>query len=166
MTGGISLTIEIGDLRAAEALVSRLAHADMGELMTELAALGESQTRERLEAGGPAPDGAPWAPNQTGTKILMRTGRHLHDSVASMSSDASAEWGAAWEFAHVHQFGATIAAKSAKRLRFLTPGGWRSPKSVTIPARPFVGLSPDNSADLESQVTDFLGRLVSKGAMK
>lgn len=157
---GVSIVIEIGDLQPALDLVTRLAAADATQLLSDIGALGESQTRARISAGGPAPDGSAWAPNIEGNPILRRTGRNLLDSVAFAVSGAEAvEWGAAWEFAHVHQFGATIRAKDGGRLAFFLGGRMVRPKQVTIPARPFVGLSADDAAEIEEYATDFLRSL-------
>jgi len=165
MNAGVAIEIDVASLAAIDALVSRLAHIDEQELLTEIGALGESQTRKRIESGGPGPDGEAWKPNRAGTAILMQTGRHLHDSVAYSVGGAMVEWGASWEFAHVHQYGAVIKPKNGDALKFwFVSGGFTEfviAKQVTIPARPFVGLSADNRNDIEEQVTDFLRRAIA-----
>jgi len=165
MNAGVAIQIDVASLAQIDALVSRLAHIDEQELLTEIGALGESQTRERIEAGGPAPDGSAWAPNRASTPILMATGRHLHDSVGFVVGASMVEWGASWEFAHVHQDGAVIKPKNGDALKFwFVSGGFTEfviAKQVTIPARPFVGLSADNRADIEEQITDFLRRAIA-----
>jgi phage gpG-like protein len=171
MQTGVRIEIDARDLAKVEALVTKLSHVEEHKLVTEIVQLGENQTRKRIEAGGPAPDGAPWKPNRAGTPILRQTGRHLRDSIASASQGSTGEWGAAWEFAHVHQEGATIVPRDAVNLAaslggggvlsFEIGGGQRVfAKRVTIPARPFVGVSRENGKEIEAQVTDFLGRLL------
>lgn len=157
---GVSIQIDITGLEAAMTLVSRLASFDMTDLMAAIAALGESQTRRRIEEEKTGPDGTPWPPNEAGTSILLRTGMHLRDSVASTSASDSAEWGSSWEFAHVHQFGATIVPKSARFLVFPVSGGKAFAKKVTIPARPFVGISDENAEEIRDLVTDYMGRMM------
>ena len=76
-----------------------------------------------------------------------------------MSSADEAVWGAAWEFAHIHQEGAVITAKTAQALHFTVGGKSVHAKSVTIPARPFVGISAENAQEIEELVTDHFGRL-------
>lgn len=170
METGVRIEIDARDLAKVEALVTRLSHVEEHELVTEIVQLGENQTRKRIEAGGPAPDGTPWKPNRAGTPILMQTGRHLRDSVASASQGSTGEWGAAWEFAHVHQEGMTIVPRDSANLAASLGGGSLLSfeiagervfaKKVTIPARPFVGVSTEDGKEIEAQVTDFLARLL------
>lgn len=159
MTVGVSIAVDARAFDEALLRLRPLVDFDTAPLMEEVAALGESQTRRRITDEKTAPDGTPWAPNRAGTPILTDTGQHLLASVASTSTAEEAEWGASWEFAHIHQDGATISAKNAPALRFQSGGSWHSAKSVTIPARPFVGLSDDNRAELEDLISDHFGRL-------
>jgi phage gpG-like protein len=154
------LTLEKGTLPQGILAVRRLSELDEEQLMTDIASLGESQTRGRIESGGPAPDGTDWKPNIAGTAILRQTGRNLLDSIASYSTGREAVWGASWEFAHVHQEGATIVPKNAEALSFRLPGNkWATVQKVTIPKREFVGISSDDAREIEDLVTDTLGRL-------
>lgn len=157
----VGLKIEMADLLKAEMHVSRLAleAGDSEKLMAELGALGESQTRRRIEVEKTAPDGTPWKPNIEGHSILLETGRHLRDSIAFIASADEVQWGESWEFAHVHQYGATIAPKSARALIFMLKGKKTGAKKVTIPARPSVGISEANAHEITEHVSDFLGRL-------
>lgn len=161
---GVRIEIDRAALEAVNALVTGLTAFDAGELVAEIVQLGENQTRKRIESGGPGPDGEAWPPNRAGTPILMQTGRHLHDSIASSSSGDGGEWGAAWEYAHVHQEGMTITPKNGSALKFWFQSNgfveFVMAKSVTIPARPFVGVSADDAQEIRELVTDFLGRLL------
>jgi phage gpG-like protein len=160
---GVAVIVDIADLQKAIAHVSRLELANGGaeQLLEEIGALGESQTRRRIEVEKTAPDGTPWQPNKEGHSILMESGRHLRDSVAFIAHGGEeVEWGEAWEFAHVHQYGATIVPKTAQRLAFTLNGKKVFAKKVTIPARPSVGISAANAEEITEHVSDFLGRLV------
>jgi phage gpG-like protein len=156
------LTLEKGTLPAGVLAVHRLADLDEEALMTDIAFLGENQTRRRIESEKASPDGEPWKPNRQGTSILLDTGRNLRDSVASRASAAEAEWGASWEFAHVHQDGAVIVPKGADSLVFRVGNNGQPvfAQKVTIPARTFVGISSANARDIEDLVTDYLGALL------
>jgi phage virion morphogenesis protein len=160
MDFGVKIEVDKHDLAAINALVTGLSDFDAAPLVEEIVQLGENQTRKRIESGGPGPDGTKWSPNKEGTPILFRTGRHLHDSIASTSSGTSGEWGAAWEFAHVHQEGAVITPKSAGRLVFMLGDKRVFAKKVTIPARPFVGVSAEDAEEIKELVTDYFGRLL------
>lgn len=156
---GVSIALDGGTFAEAMAHMRRYVSFDPAPLMEAIAGLGESQTIRRITDEKTAPDGTPWAPNRAGSSILMETGQHLLKSVAFYASAEEAVWGASWEFAHVHQEGAVINAKDSPYLTFFAGGAWRSKKSVTIPARPFVGLSDENRAEIEDLVTDHFGRL-------
>ncbi|NJL32993.1 MAG: phage virion morphogenesis protein [Chloroflexaceae bacterium] len=156
----VRLTIDVADMARVAAVVDRVAAADTEPLMTDIGAVLESSTRERIEETKTSPDGAAWPPNRAGTSTLLATGRHLRDSVAFIASADHVEVGAAWEFAHVHQFGATISAKNARLLSFMAGGQRVFAKQVTIPARPFVGLSDQDGRKVERLATDWLGRLL------
>ena len=158
---GVGLSLDIANLLAAEMHISRLAlqDGDAQQLMDEIAKLGETQTRRRIESEKTAPDGAPWRPNIEGHSILLESGMHLRDSVASNSSASEAEWGAAWEFAHVHQYGAVILPKNKPKLAFKLKGEEVFAGKSVIPARPFVGISAANAEEISNHVSDFLGRL-------
>lgn len=155
---GVSITVDLAGLQRAIGGLDRLADLDESELLTGIGSMGENQTRRRIESEKTSPDGVPWKPNREGTPTLLRSGDHLHNSLAFEVGSGLVRWGASWEYAHVHQYGATIVPKGAKPLSFTSGGRRRYAKSVTIPARPFVGLSAENSAHVERLVTDFLGR--------
>lgn len=157
---GVSVVADLSGLKLAEDFLARLAAFDESELLTAIGAMGESQTRRRIPDEKTAPDGTAWPANKEGTSILMRTGGNLLGSVAYIVGASEVAWGASWEFAHIHQDGAKISAKNAKALRFLSGGGTLYRKSVTIPARPFVGMSEDNRQEIEELVTDVFGKLL------
>lgn len=153
----VVLTMDAGDLDDAIVQLKPIFDFAPAPMMEAIAALGESQTRRRITDEKTSPDGAAWPANLEGTSILHRTGRNLLDSVASTSSADEAQWGASWEHAHVHQFGATIVPKNAEALVFEIGGETVHAKQVTIPPRPFVGLSDENRREILDLVTDILG---------
>lgn len=155
----VAIFVDTSELEALTARISRRASVGAAELLTAIGTIGESQTRRRISDEKTGPDGQAWPPNRRGGDILVETGTHLLASVAFRANAAEAEWGASWEYAHVHQYGATIKPKAKKHLSFMLGGNLVHAKSVTIPARPFVGLSPENRSDIEEIVTDWLGRL-------
>lgn len=157
----IRLEIDAHDLAAVEQRLSRLASFETEALMTSIGGLLEKSTRERIEETKTSPDGAAWPPNRAGTSILLASGRHLRDSVAFIAAADQLEVGSSWEYAHVHQDGAVITPKNGKALKFwFASGGFTQfvmAKKVTIPARPFVGMSAQDEQKVERAVTDFLG---------
>lgn len=158
---GIRIVIDTSELDRIVPYFSRLGHLDRAALLSDIGALGESQTRRRITDEKTSPDGAPWPPNLAGTPILVESGQHLLASVAFIAGGADeVQWGAGWEFAHVHQSGATIEAKNAAALVFKIGERTVGAKSVTIPPRPFVGLSAENAEEIEELVTDVIAGML------
>lgn len=136
-------------------------------LLQDIAFLGESSTRARFR-NQTGPDGSRWKPSLrtqlSGGKTLTRDG-HLGDSISSYVNEKSAVWGVNRIYAAIHQFGGTIRAKGAGRLRFNIPGlGWRSARQVQIPARPYLGLSDADRQDILDLVGEHLGNLIRRSA--
>lgn len=155
----VGLSIEVHNLAAANSLIARFADLDEAALLERIGTIGEEQTRRRIEEEKTSPDGQPWPANAEGGNILMRTGEHLRDSLAFEVGSGEVSWGSSWEYAHVHQYGAVISAKNVRGLSFLVGGRRRFAKRVTIPARPFVGLSTENGRELEQITIEWLSGL-------
>ena len=123
-------------------------------LLRDIAFLGESSTRERFRSQT-GPDGQRWKPSLraqlTGGKTLTKDG-HLGDSITSTADQHAAEWGTNRIYAAIHQFGGTIKPKSGKLLAFRG----HVAKSVTIPARPYLGLSDADQNELVERTLDWL----------
>lgn len=89
------------------------------------------------------PYGAAWLPLKTRSGQPLLNTRKLQASIThavephAVTIGTNANSGGV-PYPRVHQFGAFIQAKNAPYLRFKTPNGWASKKSVTIPARPFL----------------------------
>ncbi len=156
---GVSITVDVDGLDRVLKKLDPIFNFEPLPLMEAIAALGESQTRRRITDEKTAPDGTAWPENLEGTSILLRTGGHLLASLAWVASATEAEWGAGWEYAHVHQDGAVIEPKSANLLAFEIGGLPVFAKKVVIPPRPFVGISAENAVEIEDLITDYLGVL-------
>jgi len=129
---------------------------DLGEdtapVMRDLAAYGEASTRERFETEI-GPDGKPWKKSLramiTGGKTLTKAG-HLGNSIASDSGRDWAAWGSNMIYARIHQLGGEIKPKvPGGMLRFrLANGGFISVAKVTMPARPYLGVSEEDETEM------------------
>lgn len=135
-------------------------------LLQDLAFLGENSTRERFSSQT-GPDGQRWKPSLraqlTGGKTLTQDG-HLAGSISSYVNDKSAVWGVNRIYAAIHQFGGTIKAKGTGGLRFQIGGRWSNKRQVTIPGRPFLGLSDADRQDMLDLVSDHLNNLIRRSA--
>lgn len=157
----VSLNYEMKDerVRAAFGAFLRLSE-DASPVMADIATIGENSTRERF-ATETAPDGTQWRKSLrariAGGKTLTKDG-HLGDSTSSRSDRSTAEWGVNRIYAAIHQFGGVIKAKSAKGLRFkLANGEDVVVRQVTMPARPYLGISAGDEADILAAIERRLG---------
>lgn len=162
MTGAAIRITENSDAIAAalEQLADRA--DDKQPLMQEIGAalLLSTQMRFERETG---PDGNPWPPS---IRARLEGGRTLRDSgrlVQSLTFNASSdqvELGTNVLYAAVQQVGATITAKTGDGLRFRIGDAWITKKSVTIPARPFLGIDDDDRTEIAEITQAWLANLV------
>ncbi len=134
------------------------------KLMNILGAVLESSTRRRFRKGV-GPDGKAWTQSarvrENGGKTLLLSGR-LRDSITHDADDRQTEVGSNLIYAAIHQVGGVIRAKNGGMLRFQIPGlGWRQVAQVTIPARPYLGVSAEDRTELSAQVTRYIERQVA-----
>ncbi len=164
--GGISLQIKPGGLDALRRRIAAAAVATQhpAKLMKAIGRALESSTKRRFRAGL-GPDGTPWKPSLRvklrGGKTLLDRGR-LRDSISSDGDDERAIVGTNLIYARIQQLGGVIEPKNAKALRFEIPGlGWRMVRRVTLPARPYLGVSDDDRVEIADQVASYLRRAVA-----
>jgi phage virion morphogenesis protein len=119
-----------------------------------------------------SPDGAAWAPlnptyaaGKRGAGILresaMRGG--LQGSITYRAGRSDVQVGSNKVYAGVHQGGAVITPKSADRLVFRLGNRVVHARSVTIPARPFVGISSDDQVMILDVIEGGLARALGSG---
>jgi len=152
---GISFELDAGDINIAADKLDELAGFQRHELLDMLGGMVAEQTKERIATEKTSPDGAPWKPNRRGGDILVLEG-HLLSSIDHQVSGNQAEVGSAMVYAAIHQHGGTIKAKSAKKLAFSAGNQMFFVDSVDIPARPYLGLSGGNIAELETELGNWL----------
>ena len=107
-----------------------------------------------------SPDGQQWKPSLRaklqGGETLRDTGR-LMASITHRVAGDSVEYGTNVDYAPYLHFGADIKAVDGAYLTFKIPGGgWVSKKSVTLPPRPFLGLSTEDEETVISIIGSFL----------
>lgn len=131
--------------------------AAMGTLKMGLGDLLVEQTRKRLEVEKTSPEGAAWPLTKDGRGALFVTGEHLARSIDRHIDNDGVEVGSGWIGARIHQFGGVIEAKG-RALVFQAGGKTVFAKKVTIPARPYIGISPANAVELEHTANFFLAK--------
>ena len=165
MTG---VRIEVSDAAVQGAFARLFAFgSDQTPAMRAIGAQLRQHVDERFEDER-GPGGVPWpkswrAREQAG-QTLTDTAR-LRQSITFNAGPAMVEIGTNVRYAAVHQFGATIRAKTAKGLVFRVgrqrggKAGFRRMQQVTIPARPFLGLDAQDIAEMDAIVARHLVRL-------
>jgi phage virion morphogenesis protein len=117
-----------------------------------------TQHRFERETG---PDGKTWPAS---LRAETFGGKTLTDSarlVGSITHNATAdgvEVGTNVIYAAIHQLGGIIRALGDGYLRFKGASGWASKKSVTMPARPFLGLDDDDNKEIVALADDWLAK--------
>lgn len=116
----------------------------------------ENSIRDRFRTGS-GPGGVAWKPSrraiEQGGRTLIDTGGLL-SSITHIANAERVEVGViakteSAKHAATHQFGATIRPVRAPKLVFRGPDGHLIfADSVTIPARPFIGIDDADRADL------------------
>ena len=155
---GSFITISVEDA-AARAMLNKLGQMDTAPLMRRLGERIQAWTQDRFDANQQqAPDGTPWA--KLNPKYAQNKPRHLQNRKLTLSGHLrkSIRWqlldsqsvlvGTNVKYAAIHQFGGEIRAKGGS-LRFrLANGGFATVQKVTMPARPFLGISDDDRDDI------------------
>lgn len=135
-------------------------------------------TQRRFEEES-APDGSPWPPS---VRALTKGGRTLTDtarlfqSISFNASDAGVEVGTNVVYGAIHQFGgeikqgareqvihfkrnsktgATRFAKANKRATFAQKAKV-GPRTIKMPARPYLGIDEDDNRDIAAIAEDWL----------
>lgn len=163
---GVQITITDDELRRAIAGLSRLAR-DPAPALEQVGEALHFSTTERQRAGR-APDGSAWPAlnpayraEKSGNEMLRESGR-LMGSLSRQVRGRQLRFGTNVVYAAIHQFGGTIRAKGGGRLAFFLGGGLQRPSSVTIPARPFLGISAEDREEIIAIFTDFADRAAGR----
>lgn len=169
---GVIITVDDAEVRQAFSQLAALGD-DLTPVMDEIGAALVASTLLRFE-DGQGPGGVPWKKSrraeEQGGQTLVDTGL-LRQSITHQPGPRGVDVGTPDKRAAIHQFGGRIEAKTARGLRFnlpweVKPGddGWRIVKSVTMPARPFIGVDQDDAREVVAIVADHIARAAEPGA--
>ena len=158
MSIGIRITTTDGRVLAAMAQLMMTAE-NKTRLFDEIGvSLTESARLRFIDQAGP--DGQPWVPSYRATNQGGETLRDkgiLMNSLTHVVLADGVEYGTNVPYAGPLHFGAEIRAVNGPFLRFKIPGrGWVSKKSVTLPARPFLGINADDEQTISDIINAFL----------
>lgn len=166
---GISMQIRVSDaeLRAAMGRLMRFVRDPEPALKTVGEALITS-TQERMRAER-SPDGTGWpalgaeyAASKKSGGMLVESGR-LIGSFSRKVDGPRLTVGTNVIYAAIHQFGGTIRPKHRSLLRFRIGRRQTFARQVTIPARPFLGISAEDRDEIEEIFQDHARRAMAGG---
>ncbi len=152
-----------GGLDGLLAKLEQMSGIDKAGVMNAIAEGLRTSTVERF-ASEQSPEGTRWKPSiratEKGGKTLTKSSV-LKNSIHAKADSTGAAVGTNTIYAATHQFGAerTIRAKNGKYLRFTAGGRWVSVPSVrvSIPARPFLGVSKEDEGEIRAILEEALG---------
>lgn len=158
---GLAFTIRADGLDQIERKLAKL-QAQLGDLSPLMSVIGQylSESNRIGFLDGKGPDGKPWKPSirvQLMGGQTMLDGGNLQKSIHSEHGRNFVAVGTNDHRAPMLHFGGRIVPKAGKALAFQLPGGQAvTVKSVTIPARPFLGVSSDDEVQIGEIVYDYL----------
>ncbi len=142
-------------LKSVENLGSR---SHRRELMDTIGSFGVSSTQQRF-LDKKSPDGDNWTKSARAKKDggqTMRDTNRLFESLTHEASPDHVAWGTNVIYAAIHQFGGVIKAKTAKGLSFFVGGSFVNVKQINMPARPFLDVSSEDEAEINTIVDDWI----------
>jgi phage virion morphogenesis protein len=166
---GVRIEVDGHAAALAKLEMAERALADATPLWDQVGRYLELSIQRRFELEQ-TPAGSKWPPS---LRVRDQGGRTLTESGNLLKSITHNAWatgvvaGSNLPYAAIHQFGGTITAKSGKGLfwRYRGKGANRSSvarkQSVTIPARPFLGLSAADEAEIVNIAEMFLGEVLA-----
>ncbi len=162
---GVRLEHDSADLARLTGFFSNLIGADTSPMMDEVGAHVVSRTVGRLHDQVDI-HGQPLEPSRRakdeGGKTLIDHG-HLRDSYTHNVTNGgdSVEIGSNMVYAAIHHYGGKIVPKTAGALHFQIGDRHIIVKSVTMPARPVLGIDEQDEDDLRDITGAFIDGLVA-----
>ena len=158
MAASITIVVEDQALAAGLKTLSERG-ANLDPVMAEIGAVLLASTQQRFETET-GPEGKSW-PKSLRARLengqTLSKSNRLRLSLTYRASKDAVEVGTNVIYAAIHQFGGRITAKSKPYLAFRLPGGgFIKKKSVTIPARPFLGIDAGDRAEIAAILSDYL----------
>jgi phage virion morphogenesis protein len=172
VTGAVLVTrMDASEAKSAFARLERVL-ADTTPVMRAIGTGLVADTHDRFDAAQD-PDGGAWAalnPDYAATKrgpgILRESAMSggLQGSITYRASRTDVTVGTNKVYGAIHQFGGVINSKSGGLLVFKIGGKLVKTPSVTIPARPFLGISREDSEMILDVVEGALDRALASGS--
>jgi phage virion morphogenesis protein len=159
---GVTVTVDTAEVTAALDRLVKLG-ADPSPALKNVGVHLVQSTQERFQQEK-APDGSAWPAldpdyraGKRGPGILREAGMRggLMGSITWSLQGQRLTVGTNKVYAAIHQFGGTIKPKTQPALIFRIGGRLAFARQVTLPARPFLGVSAEDAAEIQAIFEDF-----------
>lgn len=144
---GVAVQVDVQGLGRLQSKLQRLGDVNKSELLAQVGAAVESQTKRRIQSEKTAPDGTAWTPwlpkyaaTRHGGQSLLQGEGNLLESIQYAVSGDELEVGTNLIYGATHQLG---------------------DPSRNIIDRPYLGLSPQNEQEVIGIVENYLDAIVS-----
>lgn len=161
----VNYRFDIEDLNAVSAFdLAAAASEDLTPLMDSIGSVLISAAVERIGVTNVSPEGVAWPKSlrakEVGGPTLFDSGKLMRSITAEVEA-RQVRVGSNMIYAGVHQTGRTIRPKSAGALSFTLPNGAHVVAGeVTIPARPYLGVSREDADTVSDVVAVYYGDLL------
>lgn len=163
---GIAIKVNVLDAQARRAIERVISLSqDVTPLMRTIGESMVTSTKRRFETGT-GPDGKAWKPSYRARtskkgpgKTLVKSGRLLR-SITFHASKDSVVIGPNVVYARIHQLGGKIKPKNKKGLSFRIGKETVTVGSVTMPARPYLGINDQDRSIIKRRVVNYFGDAV------
>lgn len=171
---GATFTVEIDDLAVRARLSALISRMENPQPFLQSVGLGLAESTKRRFDQGIAPDGSPWVPLMPSTisrrikngkvplKILVSDGLLRGSIIDQVEGDAVKVGvnavGDQSAYAAIHQFGGTINRPARTGRAFGREKVSIPAYTIAMPARPYLGVSADDEADILELADLWLGQ--------
>lgn len=100
--------------------------------------------------------------NKTGNMKILQDNGELRKSIQYEAGNNYVKVGSVLKYARIHQFGGTINVSNKQR-RLLYRYGFRVGRNITIPARPFLGITKSELQHIKSMFKSYIKRRIGGG---
>lgn len=146
----IKFEVDNGKLKSIISVLDRIKLVMNGGIFGLMPALGklvEQQHRKRITSEKTSPDGEAWPSNIRGTSVLYDTGALASGFKASTTLFSFRMGPPGLDYAYIQHFGGTMHGHPF--MAFDTGDDFVFARKSVVPARPYMGISEANLAEIE-----------------
>lgn len=155
---GIKFTVENANLSSVLSTLDRIKMVMRGGLYGLMPAIGqllERQHRQRVTSEKTSPDGKAWAPNIRGSSILFQSGALAAGFNASSTLFSVRLGPPDLPYSYIQHAGGTMTGNP---MVFNANGYLIMAERSEVPARPYMGISPQNWIEIKQLIDRHVAR--------